>query len=240
MKNVCRNCGSEDVVIKDNKMYCPCCGRSFDLTPKKEETTVHVDDASSRKVDKMFNRVVSIQALVDTTIKVGTAFFISTKYAITNAHILFDDETRASDIVGKNYEGTKTYHFEIVDYDMDLDIALLESKDVSAFHFCTLTELVKNGEEVFAIGNSKGEGLCIVNGLVSDKSRKVDGIEYIMSSVLVTNGNSGGPLFNAHGFVVGMITMSTPDVAMMNYALPSKAINLFLSRVKNTKGIPVF
>ena len=29
MKNVCRTCGSEDVVIKDNKMYCPCCGRSF-------------------------------------------------------------------------------------------------------------------------------------------------------------------------------------------------------------------
>ena len=240
MKNVCRNCGSEDVVIKDNKMYCPCCGQSFDLAPKKEESAIHIDDASSRKVDKMFNRVVSIQALVDTTIKVGTAFFISTKYAITNAHILFNDETKASTIVGKNYEGDKTYHFEIVDYDMNLDIAVLESKDVSAFHFCTLTELVKNGEEVFAIGNSKGEGLCIVNGLISDKNRMVDGIEYIMSSVLVTNGNSGGPLFNSNGFVVGMITMSTPDVAMMNYALPSKAINLYLSRVKNTKGVPVF
>ena len=154
MKNICRNCGSEDVIIKDNKMYCPCCGQSFDL-PKKEETPIHVNDDSTKKVDKMFKRVVSIQALVDTTIKVGTAFFISTKYAVTNAHILFNDESKASEIVGKNYEGDKTYHFEIVDYDMDLDIAVLESKDTSAFHFCTLTELVKNGEEVFAIGNQK-------------------------------------------------------------------------------------
>ena len=239
MKNICRNCGNEDMVIKDDKLYCPCCGQSFDLV-KKEEKEIHVDDASTNRVDKMFKRVVSIQALVDTTIKVGTAFFISSKYAITNAHILFNDESMASEIVGKNYEGTKTYHFEVIDYDVDLDIALLESKDVSAFHFCTLSELVRNGEEVFAIGNSKGEGLCIVNGLVSDKNRIIDGIEYIMSSVLVTNGNSGGPLFNEHGFVIGMITMSRPDASMMNYALPSKAINLYLSRVKNAKGIPVF
>ena len=238
MKNICRNCGSEDVIVKDGKIYCPYCGSSFEIE-KKQEVPSQSEDSS--KIDKMFKKVVSIHALCGEATKAGTAFFISSKYALTNAHVLFgEDDVKASSIVGKNYEGNKTYDFEIVDLDMDLDIALLESKNFSAFNFCVLTELVNNGEEVFAIGNSKGEGLCVVNGLVSDKNRIVDGIPYIMCSTLVTNGNSGGPLYNSRGFVVGMISMSTPDVAMMNYALPAKAMNLFLSRVKNNKGIPVF
>lgn len=239
MKNICRNCGSEFVVVKDGKMYCQSCGSSFEI--EKKEEPAPVQPVTPGKFDRMFKQVVSIQAVVNDTVKVGTAFFISSKYALTNAHVLFgDDDVKASSIIGKNYEGDKTFNFEIVDLDMDLDIALLESKNLSSFHFCNLSEKVSNGETVYALGNSKGEGLCVVNGLVSDKNRIVDGIPYIMCSALVTNGNSGGPLYNQFGFVIGMISMSTPDVAMMNYALPAKAMNLFLSKVKNTKGLPVY
>ena len=170
----------------------------------------------------------------------GFIFFISSRYALTNAHVLFDNENKASTIVGKNYEGNKTYNFELVDFDMELDIAILESTNFSSFNFAMMSELVNNGQEAYAIGNSKGEGLCIVSGLVSDKNRLVSGIPYIMCSTVVTNGNSGGPLFNDRGFVIGMISMSTPDEVAMNYALPAKTMNLFISKVENDRGIKIF
>lgn len=238
MGNVCRNCGSNDVIVKDGKIYCQCCGQVFDVV--KKVTPVKVEATGSPKISKMFKQTVSIKAVVDSTAKVGTAFFISSKYALTNAHVLFENDVKATSIIGINYEGNKTFDFEIVDLDMELDIALLESKNISSFNFCSLSEMVDNGDKVYALGNSKGEGLCVVDGLVSDKNRLVSGIPYIMCSTLVTNGNSGGPLFNERGFVVGMISMSTPDVAMMNYALPAKAMNEFLKKVKNNKGLPVY
>lgn len=237
MKTICRNCGSEDVIVKDNKIYCQCCGHVFEIA--KQEPAVKVEE-STYKVDKMFKQVVSIQALVDSTVKVGTAFFISSRYALTNAHVLFENDSRASSIVGRNYEGSKTYNFELVDFDMELDIAILESTNYSSFNFAIMSELVNNGQNVYAIGNSKGEGLCIVNGLVSDKNRLVSGIPYIMCSALVTNGNSGGPLFNEKGFVIGMISMSTPDEVAMNYALPSKTMNIYVSKVEQDRGIKIF
>lgn len=239
MKNICRNCGSEFVTVKDGKMYCQSCGAIFEVE-KKEPVVENNIPTNSSKFEKMFKQVVSITAIVNDTIKVGTAFFISSKYALTNAHVLVENGVQADSIVGKNYENTKSFEFEIVDYNEELDIALIESTNISSFNFCILSELINNGEQVYALGNSKGEGLCIVNGLVSDKNRLVKGTKYIMCSALVTNGNSGGPLYNEHGFVIGMISMSTPDVAMMNYALPSKAINLFLSKVSNDRKIKIF
>ena len=238
MGNICRNCGSVDVIVKGDEIYCPCCGKTFKIETKKNDEVVPKINKLSI-IEKMFKEVVSIQALVDTTIKVGTAFFISSKYALTNAHILFDEnnESKAGEVVGKNYEGNKTYHFEIVAYDLKLDIALLESKDVSAFNFANFSQSLTNGEAVYAIGNSKGEGLCIVDGLVSDKSRVIDGVNYIMCSAIVTNGNSGGPLFNERGFVIGMITMSTPDEVSMNYALPVKEMTDFIDRVKLANNV---
>lgn len=232
MKKMCRNCGSEDVIEKDGKLYCQCCGQVFDVAKQQETEVQNLATAPSVKFDKMFKQVVSIQSIVGETVKVGTAFFINSKFALTNAHVLFENDTKASKIIGKNYAGDKTFDFELIDYDMELDIALIESKNISNFTYAVLTERVENGETVYAIGNSKGEGLCVVNGLVSDKNRLVSGIPYIMCSALVTNGNSGGPLYDDRGFVVGMISMSTPDVVSMNYALPSKAMNEFLKRTK--------
>lgn len=236
MKNVCRNCGSEYVVEKDGKLFCQSCGATFEAKPK-----VAVDTPTSdvSKFEKMFKQVVSITSIVNDQIKVGTAFFISSKYALTNAHVLVENDEEAVSIMGKNYENTKSFEFELIAYDAQLDVALIETTNVSSFNFCVLSETVNNGEQVYALGNSKGEGLCVVNGLVSDKNRMVNGIQHIMCSALVTNGNSGGPLYNERGFVIGMISMSTPDVAMMNYALPASAINQFLAKIKESKGIQI-
>ena len=93
------------------------------------------------------------------------------------------------------------------------------------------------GEAVYAIGNSKGEGLCIVEGIVSDVHRKIGAIDAIMISAPVTHGNSGGPVFDAEGKLLGIVQSGRTDVSAMNYVIPVKMISEFLQEAKAKENI---
>ena len=67
-------------------------------------------------------------------------------------------------------------------------------------------------------------------GIVSANKRKVNGLDYIMFSAPVTNGNSGGPLFDEFGLPIGIVTFGREDAVGMNYAIGSQTINAFLNK----------
>ncbi len=79
--------------------------------------------------------------------------------------------------------------------------------------------------------NAICQGLSIVEGIVSDASRDVNGVEYIMHSAPVNHGNSGGPLYNSKGQVIGMIASSRKDAKNMSYAIPNSILIEFISDV---------
>ena len=70
------------------------------------------------------------------------------------------------------------------------------------------------------------------DGIVSDSSRMIKGQEFIMFTALVTQGNSGGPLFNEMGELIGIVTMGDKNSSAMNYAIPLRRINYFLGKNK--------
>ena len=82
------------------------------------------------------------------------------------------------------------------------------------------------------IGNGKGEGLSIVDGIISDTRREISGRSLIMISAPVTMGYSGGPVLNSVGEFIGMVTGGREDATAMNYAIPSLTIQKFLSEAK--------
>ncbi len=195
---------------------------------------------------KNISCVVTVESRLESGSKCGTGIIVSPKgYMLTNAHVVTElDSAHGSilelcDDVGGSY-GESNYHFgsEFVYADPVLDLALLKidtEAQTAAVDFATIG--IETGESVFAIGNSKGEGLCIVEGIVSDAHRSMNGNEYIMITAPVVGGNSGGPVFNNAGQLVGIVCCGHPGVATMNYALPTETIRAFLSKACESEGI---
>ena len=136
----------------------------------------------------------------------GTGFFISADgYILTNNHLVEKDKTTqvtVTTLAGKEYDA------KIVGTDPGTDLALLkiEAKGVP---FAELGDsgAVKVGEWVLAIGNPLGMEHTVTAGIVSYKGRSIDTQSYqdfIQTDAAINRGNSGGPLINMRGEVIGI------------------------------------
>ena len=157
-------------------------------------------------------------------------------YIITNYHVI--DSANEVYIVLTNNERIKT---KIVGYDKYQDIAVLSiDKDITN-NFATINKSDINiGEEVFIIGtpiNSKAYSWTITKGIISGKNRLVeysfdsdylDDESYYLSllqtDAAINSGNSGGPLCNRKGEVIGIINLkvSSNNVESIGFAIPIK------------------
>jgi S1-C subfamily serine protease len=171
-------------------------------------------------------------------------FFVSKDYLLTNAHVVLKGSGEhamseaAIQITGNNYGKTRQFVFDLVSADSKLDIAVLKLQE-GTNEFVSFSQNIFNGEQVFAIGNSRGEGLCIVEGIVSDISRTIDSNQLFMTSAIVTNGNSGCPVFSSDGLLLGMITEGSKLSVAMNYAIPSYVLLDFIRRVEKKEEITI-
>lgn len=77
----------------------------------------------------------------------------------------------------------------------------------------------KIGNTVYTIGSSLGLEGTFTNGLVTTNSRIIDEVDYIQTNAAISPGNSGGPLLNAYGEVVGINTMQLVDGQNLNFAI---------------------
>ena len=104
-----------------------------------------------------------------------------------------------------------------------VDLAFLQLANLSQYKPLPLGDFakVRTGEEIYVIGNSLGRGTCITRGIVSDKNRN----GRIMYDCATNPGNSGGPVINARGEVIGthvagQLTMQGEKAQGMNMAIP--------------------
>jgi serine protease Do len=136
----------------------------------------------------------------------GTGFFISADgYILTNNHLVEKDKTTRVTVTVLN---GKEYDAEIVGTDPGTDLALLKIK-AKDMPFAELGDSakVKVGEWVLAIGNPLGMEHTVTAGIVSYKGRSIDTQSYqdfIQTDAAINRGNSGGPLINMKGEVIGI------------------------------------
>lgn len=174
----------------------------------------------------------------------GTGFFIDDKGQIlTNKHVIWDfsESSNYTNISGRMYEQDDFIELDYVGVSEEYDLALLkvpdDFKDYSVAKFST--KEVTFGDKIYSVGNTFGYGLSLLIGNVSAPSRLVENndnteILAIQMNIDIEVGNSGGPVYNKYGRVIGISTFRILDdsgsiMQGMNFALPTSIIQEFLN-----------
>jgi serine protease Do len=164
----------------------------------------------------------------DKYFSVGTAFAISPTELVTAAHVLnLERHSQISDIAVRDKDG-KVYSVDkIIKYSGRRDFVVFTLKDKTVPQFFRMELQPQTNQKVYAVGNALGEGIVIRDGLyTSDTPEEINGEwKWIRFSAAASPGNSGGPLLDAAGRVVGVVVSKSPN-ENLNMALPvSEVIN---------------
>ena len=168
----------------------------------------------------------------------GSGFIIREDgHIVTNAHVV-QGETQLTVTVFKKVEGAfekKVYEkVKILAVNPFVDLALLQI-DPTELGDTKLTKVylgnaedVKVGNSVFAIGAPQGFDRTVTEGIVSTTNRENKGMVYIQTTTQVNPGNSGGPLFDRKGQVVGVVAWKLLFSEGLNFAIPINYVQHFL------------
>jgi serine protease Do len=167
----------------------------------------------------------------------GSGFFINEDgYLITNFHVIEGEtqisievyHSRIGQLDRKNYK-----QIRIIAMNKFADLALLkvEDKDAPKFSWVLLgdSDAMSVGERVFAIGSPLGLERTVTEGILSTKTRQLQGELYMQTTTQINPGNSGGPLFNLNGEVVGVTNMKIQFGEGLGFAIPIEAVKFFLN-----------
>ena len=148
-----------------------------------------------------------IQPVANPRIGYGSGFIISEDgKLVTNYHVI----QNATDIKVRMADGNTVYEAEVIGSDPETDISVLQILDSEEFEFIKFgdSNLVKVGDPVLAIGNPLGVGISASKGIISAKYRTLNGPydDFFQTDASINLGNSGGPLINLQGEVIGVNT----------------------------------
>ena len=167
----------------------------------------------------------------------GTGIIVSSDgYIVTNSHVIGDSKTAYKYQIINN-DGKK-YTANVVGYDTRTDLAVLKikGKDLKPVHFVKKSHL-QVGEDIIAVGNPGGLDFqnSLTKGIVSAKDRTLDDstVSYIQTDAAVNPGNSGGPLCNLYGEVIGITTakINSATYEGMGFAIPTDTVETIVNNI---------
>lgn len=165
-------------------------------------------------------------------ISYGTATCIDDNLFLTCAHVvLYDDGTNIYPYPTNRYRfaDDETYfEFELIRYDIDKDIALIEINSDKDKKVKTNENVIYQvGDSVLSFGNAYNQGLSLSKGVISTQELLKNKVSYICSDNRVSHGCSGGGLFLENGTFIGMIS-SISLTGELVYSLSYKEILYFI------------
>jgi S1-C subfamily serine protease len=195
----------------------------------------------SDNVDEMLKGVATV--IVDRGIKIdrgrgypdrvgGSAFFIdSSGFMITNYHVIASE-------VDTKYRGYSRLYIRmgdstspriparVIGWDKALDLALIKTEYTSEYVFSIVDRVTPRvGETVLAIGSPGGLEKTVTSGIVSALSRRFLQIgDVIQIDAAVNPGNSGGPVVDNMGRLVGIVFAGIPEYPGLNFAVPAERL----------------
>ena len=211
-------------------------GSIADIANKVSKSVVSI--VTSTKSMNLFGQSTDSQAAGTGIIATADGYIITNKHVINGAHkvtVILDDGTTYEDV-------------EVVATDPLNDVAFLKIKDVSDLTPATLgdSKTITVGQQVIAIGNALGEYQNTVTaGIISGTGRSVtasDGTgsnvetlsDMIQTDAAINSGNSGGPLVNAAGEVIGINTATSASAENMGFAIPISSVKGMLNQLIET------
>ncbi|MBQ6375948.1 trypsin-like peptidase domain-containing protein [Candidatus Saccharibacteria bacterium] len=217
-------------------------------------TVSFVEGTVADIVDKVSESVVSIVTSVTTTSyfgqsyiseAAGTGIIVSSDgYVLTNKHVI--DGAKTINVVLD--DGTTYKNVEVAAVDPLNDVAFLKIKDVSDLKAAKLgdSKTITVGQQVIAIGNALGQYQnSVTSGIVSGTGRSLTATDstgtmseqlsdMIQTDAAINSGNSGGPLVNAAGEVIGINTATTSAAENMGFAIPIASVKGMLAQLKES------
>ena len=216
--------------------------------------TKFIEGTVADVVDKVGESVVSIVTSVTATSyfgqsytsqAAGTGIIVTADgYILTNKHVI--DGAKSITVVLD--DGTTYENVEVAAVDPLNDVAFLKIKDVSDLKAATLgdSKTITVGQQVIAIGNALGQYQnSVTSGIVSGTGRSLTATDatgtmserlsdMIQTDAAINSGNSGGPLVNAAGQVVGINTATSQAAENMGFAIPISSVKGMLKQLTET------
>ena len=152
---------------------------------------------------------------------IGTGFVYSSDgKIITNYHVIEKAYSAKVYIAGGEY---KVQY--VLTYDKEIDIAILKisANNLKPVKLCERTHKV--GSVVYALGSSKGLTATFSDGMITYADRVLDGVSYTQHDAPISGGNSGGPLINGYGEVIGINTWTVRESQNLNFAINVSELN---------------
>lgn len=146
----------------------------------------------------------------------ASGFFINDQGDIvTNYHVI-EDGYSATVLLENGDEYEVKY---VLAYDKTIDLAVLRI-DISGNEYLQMAkDPAATGDTIYTLGSALGFTGTFSDGMVSSASRIIDGVDFIQITAPISNGNSGGPLLNTKGEVLGVNTMNMTSGQNMNFAV---------------------
>jgi S1-C subfamily serine protease len=176
--------------------------------------------ASGDATTEVIARVApSIVTIVDESGSIGAGFVVGQHGLIaTNAHIV----SKAGLLV-VTYEGQR-HRLQLLFNDDELDLAIVRISAMDLKPLELRAEPVTVGETVIALGNPFGVGVTASRGIISAEPRAIGSRERLQTDAAVNPGNSGGPLVDLQGRVVGIVNARTAVGQGVGFAIPAAAL----------------
>ena len=183
-----------------------------------------------------FNNGEGGQARPRRSSALGSGFVISADgYIVTNNHVI----DKADEIVIEFFDG-KELVAELVGRDPKTDIAVLKVEATEPLPFVGFgdSDIARVGDWVMAIGNPLGQGFSVSAGIISARNRTLRSGPYddfIQTDAAINRGNSGGPLFNMNGEVIGVNTaIISPNGGSigLGFSMSSRVVSRVVNQLK--------
>ena len=211
--------------------------------PEKIRNQIFEKTSLNNSINKIYDSTVFIETLNG---NYGTGFIYKKDnkygYILTNEHIITSDvevttsknETTKAEVLGKNKQ---------------LDIAVLRIDKKYVYQVATLNNSKNTliGDSVFTVGSPLGYKGTVTSGIISGKDRliKVDTdndevlMKVIQTDAAINEGNSGGPLLNVNGEVIGIVSLKLSDknIEGMGFAIPIEYATKYLKELEENKKI---
>ncbi|MEM8572044.1 MAG: Do family serine endopeptidase [Pseudomonadota bacterium] len=169
-------------------------------------------------------------------VSLGSGFVLEEDgYIVTNDHVVDD----ASSVRVRFHDDTE-FDAEVIGTDPQTDLALLKI-EASNLPYLELgdSEAMRVGEDVIAVGNPFGLGGTVTRGIVSAVSRDINAgpyVDFIQTDAAINRGNSGGPLLNLEGEVIGVnsaIYSPSGGSVGVGFAVPSNTVEYVMAELRS-------
>ena len=190
---------------------------------------------SSEDFSAVIKEKIDSIVIVRTLTSLGSGFFVAKGYVVTNEHVIEGKNGQISQVIQVVTHDNEAHQAQIVGYIKNLDLALLKTDP--SYPPLTLVDSkdVQVGEKAIAIGTPEGLSFSATDGIVSATGRPgssfgTDGT-YVQTNAQLNPGNSGGPLMDKNGKIIGMNNFKLVNSEGIGFSLEADKIKLGVNTI---------